>query len=205
MSALFLGIPGSEEIIINKSGLGQLKSWYANLDVNMIALIVARSKNNVIGKDGHIPWQIPGEQSQFRELTTGNIVIMGRKTYEEIGRPLPNRQTIVISKSKKFLGPDLSTAGSVKEALEVISSKLDAANKNIYIAGGYGVYKEALPLVDAMYITEVDLIIPDGQTFFPDFNPSDFNLEIGQCLGNDIKYTRTLYIRKEKSAALLNL
>ena len=68
----------------------------------MIGLIVARSKNNVIGKDGRIPWKIEGEQKQFKELTTGNIVVMGRKSYEEIGHPLPNRKTIVVSKSKKL-------------------------------------------------------------------------------------------------------
>ena len=71
---------------------------------NMIGLIAARSKNNVIGKNGRIPWKIEGEQKQFKELTTGNVVIMGRKTYEEIGRPLPGRKTIVVSKSKKFEG-----------------------------------------------------------------------------------------------------
>ena len=63
----------------------------------MIGLIVARSKNNVIGKNGNIPWKIKGEQKQFRELTTGNVVIMGRKSYEEIGHPLPNRMNIVVS------------------------------------------------------------------------------------------------------------
>ena len=63
----------------------------------MIGLIVARSKNNVIGKNGEIPWKIKGEQKQFKELTTGNTVIMGRKSYEEIGRPLPNRKNIIVS------------------------------------------------------------------------------------------------------------
>ena len=65
----------------------------------MIGLIVARSKNNVIGKNGKIPWKIKGEQKQFKELTTGNVVVMGRNSYDEIGHPLPNRETIVISKS----------------------------------------------------------------------------------------------------------
>ena len=63
----------------------------------MIGLIVARSKNNVIGRNGEIPWKIKGEQKQFRELTTGNVVVMGRKSYEEIGHPLPNRKNIIVS------------------------------------------------------------------------------------------------------------
>ena len=77
----------------------------------MTGLIVARSINNVIGKNGRIPWKIEGEQKQFKELTTGNIVIMGRKSYEEIGHPLPNRKTIVVSKTKEFKGENLETAG----------------------------------------------------------------------------------------------
>ena len=76
----------------------------------MIGLIVARSKNNCIGKNGKIPWKIKGEQKQFKELTTGNVVVMGRNSYDEIGHPLPNRETIVISKSKKYVGRNIHTA-----------------------------------------------------------------------------------------------
>ena len=165
----------------------------------MIALIVARSKNNVIGKNGRIPWQIPGEQSQFKELTTGNLVIMGRKTYEEIGHPLPGRKTIVVSTTKRFQGPDLATATSLKEALELAAEGFALPEQNIYIAGGYSLYKEALPLVDAMYITEVQIKVLGGDTFFPDFDPADFYLTVDQTFGDKIKYTRTLYTRKKSS------
>ena len=162
----------------------------------MIALIVARSKNNVIGKNGRIPWQIPGEQKQFKELTTGNIVIMGRKSYEEIGHPLPNRKTIVISSKKKFEGQDLTTAASVKEALTLAANGFARPDQNIYIAGGYGVYKEALPFVEVMYITEIDLNIKDGDTFFPDFDENDFVMTSEKKEGDEIKFTRTVYTRK---------
>ena len=163
---------------------------------NMIALIVARSKNNVIGKNGHIPWQIPGEQKQFKELTTGNIVIMGRKSYEEIGHPLPNRKTIVISSTKKFEGQDLTTAASVREALDLAAKGFARPDQNIYIAGGYRVYKEALPFVEVMYITEIDLSIKDGDTFFPDFDENDFVMTSEKKEGDEIKFTRTVYRRK---------
>ncbi len=163
----------------------------------MIGLIVARSQNNVIGKNGRIPWKIGGEQKQFKELTTGNVVVMGRKSYEEIGRPLPNRKTIVVSKSKKFEGENLWTAGSVKEAIELAAREKELAGKSIFIAGGYGIYKEALPYVDVMYITEVQTVVSDGDTFFPDFNKDDFNLEAGETFGDEIKYTRTIYIRRK--------
>ena len=162
----------------------------------MIALIVARSKNNVIGKNGRIPWQIPGEQKQFKELTTGNIVIMGRKSFEEIGHPLPNRKTIVISNTKKFEGSELATAASVKDALDLAAKGFARPDQNIYIAGGYGVYKEALSFVEAMYITEVDLFIENGDTFFPDFDIKDFAMTRGKEEGDEIKFTRTVYVRK---------
>lgn len=162
----------------------------------MTGLIVARSINNVIGKNGVIPWKIEGEQKQFKELTTGNVVIMGRKTYEEIGRPLPNRKTIVISKSKTFEGENLSTEPSVKDAV-ILARKL-YGNLNIFIAGGYEVYKEALPLVDVMYITEVRLVIEDGDVFFPDFDINDFEVKTGETSGDKIKYTRMIYTRRKK-------
>lgn len=156
----------------------------------MIGLIVARSKNNVIGRNGEIPWKIKGEQKFFKELTIGNIVVMGRKSYEEIGHPLPNRQNIIVSKTIKYEGENLITVSSLAEALAL------SDNSNIYIAGGYGVYKEAIPFVDVMYITEVDMNIEDGDVFFPEFDVNDFDLIIGETFGENTKYTRTTYIRK---------
>ena len=156
----------------------------------MVGLIVARSNNNVIGKNGCIPWRIKGEQKQFKELTTGNVVVMGRKSYEEIGHPLPNRKTIVVSRSKKFEGEDLATASSVKEAIEM------AGNQDVYIAGGYGLYKEAIPFVEKMYITEVHMDVEDGDVFFPEFDENDFTVTEGETLGDEIKFTRTVYTRR---------
>ena len=89
----------------------------------MLGLIVAYAENRVIGKDGMIPWKIKGEQLRFKELTTGNVVIMGRKSYEEIGRPLPNRTTIVISGTKNFDQENCFTVKSVKEAIELAGDR----------------------------------------------------------------------------------
>lgn len=172
----------------------------------MVGLIVARSKNNVIGKNGQIPWRIKGEQKQFKELTTGNIVVMGRKSYEEIGHPLPNRLNIVVSRTKQFSGDNLLMATSVREAIGLAQNDdichqfgLPAAGcAKIYIAGGYGLYKEALPFVDKMYITEVDLVVEDGDVFFPEFDPDDFELEIGETGGDEVKFTRTVYTRRKR-------
>ncbi len=161
----------------------------------MIGLIAARSLNNIIGKNGRIPWQIPGEQQQFKELTSGNLVIMGRKTYEEIGHPLPDRITIVVSKSKKFEDENLRSADSVKNALALALQTPEYAGKDIYFAGGYSIYKEALAYVDVMYITQVQLQIQDGDVTFPEFDATKFKLTVGQTLGDKIKYTRTIYKR----------
>ena len=124
----------------------------------MICLIVARSRNNVIGKDGTMPWHIPGELSQFRSLTTGNTVIMGRRTYEAIGHPLKDRTNIIVS-SLQINQKDCFTVSSLQQAIEK-----SPAGKDICIAGGAQLYKEAIPIVDVMYITEVDVLIEDGDT-----------------------------------------
>ncbi len=100
---------------------------------------------------------------QFRELTTGNVVIMGRKSYEEIGHPLPNRMNIVVSTTTEYQGDNLVSVKSLEDAL------LLAKGRDVYISGGYG-----------MYITEVDLNIEDGDTFFPEFDINDFEVLIGR-------------------------
>lgn len=125
----------------------------------MIALIVARSRNNVIGRNGQIPWKIKGEQAQFKKLTTGNVVVMGRKSYEEIGHPLPNRMNIIVSLSANYSGENLVTVSSLQEAIEA------AGDANIYVCGGYGLFMEAIPIVEKMYITEIDIEIKDGDVF----------------------------------------
>ena len=160
----------------------------------MIGLIVARSKNNVIGKNGEIPWKIKGEQKQFKELTTGNVVIMGRKSYEEIGHPLPNRKNIIVSRTKNFSGENLVTVSSLQEAINI------AKGEQVYIAGGYGLFKESIPFVSKMYITEIDTLIEDGDVFFPEFDSSEFDITVGETGGDEIKYTRTVYTRKTDSS-----
>ena len=162
----------------------------------MVALIVARSKNNVIGKQGKIPWNIKGEQKQFRELTTGNTVIMGRKTYEEIGHPLPNRLNIVVSKTVNYVGENLVTVDSLERAIEY------ADGTNIFIAGGYNLFKDAIKIVDKMYITEVNMEVSDGDVFFPEFNADDFDKTICEDDNGDNRYRRLLYVRKKNKDSL---
>lgn len=188
-----------------------------------IYLIAARSKNNVIGVDGEIPWDIPGEQSQFKELTKGNAVIMGRKTYEEIGRPLPGRLNIVVSKTTTFKGEvNLVTVWSLGEGIQ---KAREMGYQYIYIAGGAMLYKEAIHIVDKMYLTTVDtVIVPENSdapfassfrsdnitcaegnvTFFPNFSSGDFTHTEGEWQGDTIKYRREVYTRKPKKGAIFH-
>ncbi len=155
----------------------------------MVALIAACAKNQVIGEKGCIPWRIKGEQKRFRELTTGNVVIMGRCSYEEIGKPLPNRTTIVISSTKVFTGENCYTVSSLQDAIQL------AGDRDVFISGGAKLYEEALPIVEKMYITEIDKCF-DGDTFFPQFEEENFIKTIDDRIAGEIPYTYVTYTKR---------
>lgn len=156
----------------------------------MLALIVAYTRNRVIGNGGRIPWRIKGEQRRFRELTTGNVVIMGRRTYEEIGHPLPNRYTIVVSKTKHFEEENCTTVSSLEEAVRI------AGDRDAYISGGAGLYREAIDMADVMYITEIDAEI-EGDTFFPEFDAAQFDRTVEEHVDGEIPFDYVTYTRKK--------
>ena len=130
----------------------------------MVSIIVAKSKNNVIGSNGSIPWSVPKDLKYFKELTEGNTVIMGRKTYESLPenkKPLPNRINIVITRDSNIKANGCIIVNSLEEAL------LKADNKNdTFIIGGGEIYKQALNFVDKIYITEINEEFV-GDTYFP--------------------------------------
>ncbi|MCI5502456.1 MAG: dihydrofolate reductase [Lachnospiraceae bacterium] len=158
----------------------------------MIALIVAYAHENIIGNKGKIPWDIKGEKSRFRELTTGNVVVMGRKSFEEIGKPLPDRTIYVISSTKKFDMEGVHTVTSLKEAM------YKAGDRDVFISGGERLYMEAIDIVEKMYITEIDLNV-EGDTRFPEFDKSKFIKTIEKVVDGDIPYRYVTYTRKEFS------
>ena len=155
----------------------------------MIALIVAYAHDNIIGNKGKIPWDIKGEKNRFRELTTGNVVVMGRKSFEEIGRPLPDRTIYVISSTKKFEMDGVHTVTSLKEAMD------KAGDRDIFISGGERLYKEAIDIVEKMYITEIDLDV-EGDTRFPEFDERKFIKTTDKVIDGDIPYRYVTYTRK---------
>lgn len=169
----------------------KMQELFSKEETTMIALIVAYSKNYVIGNKGIIPWKIIGEQKRFRELTTGNIVVMGRGSFEEIGKPLPNRTTYLVSRELNYNLENLKSVSSLDEAVE------KAGNKDIYISGGAMLYKEALPIVDKMYITVIDKEI-EGDTFFPEFNKNDWIKTYEERFEGEIPYTYQTFERKCK-------
>jgi len=157
----------------------------------MICLIVAHTGNRVIGKDGRIPWKIPGEQKRFRELTIGNAVVMGRRTYEEIGRPLPGRLNIVVSRTKEFTGENLLTVPDLQTALQM------AGDRDVFVSGGRKLYREAIDIADVLYITEIDMAT-EGDTFFPQFDYSLFDRTVEQTFDEPVKYSYVTYTRKSR-------
>lgn len=157
----------------------------------MIALVAAYSKNHVIGNKGCIPWKIQGEQKRFKELTTGNVVVMGRRSYEEIGHPLSDRTTIIVSSTQNFNGENYFTVPSLQEAIAL------ANHKDIYVSGGAGLYQEAIDIVDKMFITEIDMEIV-GDTYFPKFDQNIFIREVNEKFDGIIPYTYLTYTKKKK-------
>lgn len=125
-----------------------------------VSIIVAASRNGVIGKDNDLPWHLPAEQAYFKKVTSGHPVIMGRKTYESIGRALPGRQNIIITRDKTYRAEGCKVTHSLEEALD--SAK---GAKEVFIIGGSQIYKQALPLADKLYFTRVEARI-EGDRFF---------------------------------------
>ena len=125
-----------------------------------VSAIVAASQNGVIGKAGGLPWKLPGELARFKAITMGHPVIMGRKTHQSIGRALPGRQNLVISRDKSYKADGCQTFASLPEALAAAE-----ATDEVFIIGGGAIYELAMPKLDKIYLTEVAADI-SGDTFF---------------------------------------
>ena len=132
-----------------------------------IVAIAAVARNGVIGAGPAIPWRIPGEQQRFKRLTLGHPLVMGRLTYASIGRPLPGRTTLVVSRDPAFALPGVEVLPDVDSALD---RALELDHEQVFVAGGGQVYRAAWARLDALEITEVDQA-PTGDVFFPDIDP----------------------------------
>lgn len=170
---------------------------YPTATMTTLTLIVARASNGVIGRDNHLPWHLPEDLAHFKRTTFGAPIIMGRKTYESIGRPLPGRRNIVVTRdaSRRFDGCE--TVASLQEALTLVAK--DEVPK-AFLIGGAELYAKGVALADNMVVTEIvgDF---DGDAVFPEFNSNEWK-EVSRethraRAPNDFDYAFVIYERKK--------
>jgi dihydrofolate reductase len=136
-----------------------------------IVLVAAVADNGVIGRGGDIPWRIPEDMKHFREVTRGHPVVMGRLTYESIGRPLPQRTNIVVSRTPGWSAEGVTVAPSVEAALDVAREVAGRTGGDVMVMGGATIYEAAMAVADVQVLTEVHQA-PEGDTFYPAFDRS---------------------------------
>jgi len=158
-----------------------------------ISVIVAFSEGNIIGKNNQMPWKLSGDLKRFKAITTGHTVVMGRKTYESIGKPLSNRKNIVLTSIPESI-IDCTTANSLEDAISISCPETE-----LFIIGGASVYKQALPLANELYITRVHADL-DGDTRFPEIDYTEwietFREEHKADESNQYDYTFINYKRR---------
>lgn len=135
----------------------------------MINIVVAKASNNVIGAKNDLIWHLPNDLKHFKSITSGHPIIMGRKTFESLGRPLPNRTNIVVTGDQNWNAESIEIASSLPKAIEA-AKKID---DDIYIIGGGNIYKQAMEFTDVLYITEVHHEF-DGDTYFPEIDSDEW-------------------------------
>jgi len=152
-----------------------------------LAIVVAQSKNRVIGVNNDLPWRLPKDLAYFKSVTLGKPIIMGRKTFESIGRPLPGRTNIVISRNASFAPEGIEVVASLTQAVELAKEVCarDGVDEAMII-GGAQVYSQAIEMADALYITQVDAEI-EGDAFFPEVDYSAYRIEFQEDWQSDDK------------------
>ncbi len=167
----------------------------------ILSSIAAMARNRVIGVDNKLPWHIPEDFKFFKEKTKGHVLIMGRKTFESLGKPLPNRFHIVITRQPeyKYEDPNVEVVHNLQMAMELahmLTTKFKAKfGDEVFIAGGGEIYKQAMDLVDRIYLTVIEKDFP-GDAKFPDFNEDDFSLTRNELRTEPIPFSFRTYERK---------
>lgn len=136
----------------------------------ILSLIAAIGKNNELGKENKLLFSLPKDMKHFKEVTTGHPVLMGRKTFESIGRPLPNRRNIVVTRDMNYQANGTEVLHSLDEALEQFKN----TDEEIFVIGGGEMYKQALPLANKLYLTFVETSVDNADTFFPEFDANEW-------------------------------
>ena len=148
-----------------------------------ISMITAMAKNRVIGKNGQLPWHLPKDLQLFKKITTGKNIVMGRKTFESIGKPLPNRNNIILTHDKTFCTPNCEIVHSTDDILQ-------QHQEEIIIIGGGEIYKCFLPLANKVYLSIIDCDI-DGDTYFPELDTREWDFKLEQEYPKDDQNTHS--------------
>lgn len=135
-----------------------------------LSVIVAIDQKNAIGKDNRLLWHLPADLQHFKRITSGHTIIMGRKTYDSIGKALPNRRNIVISRNKDLIIEGVEVVGSLEDGLGLCGEE-----KEVFIIGGAEIYRQALPYASKLYLTCVE-VEADADTFFPAIDPEEWQI-----------------------------
>lgn len=161
-----------------------------------LLLIAAQSENRVIGNGSSIPWRVKGEQQLFKRITDGHTLIMGRKTFESIGRPLPGRETVIISRNKTYRHQGCLIANSLSKAIELA----DSCPGDNFVAGGGEIYALAIDLADGVHLTTIHKEV-EGDVYFPEL-PDDFVMRREEFCESNINYTYRYYERRHGQMGL---
>lgn len=148
----------------------------------VVALIAAVAANGVIGRDNRLPWHLPEDLREFKRITLGKPIIMGRKTFESIGRPLPGRTSIVLTRRPDWTREGVVVAANLRQALAMAEELAGGDQGEIMVIGGEQIYRLALPLADRLYLTRVDLEVP-GDSHFPALDPAQWR-EVSRRVGH---------------------
>jgi len=164
----------------------------------IVSAIAAVSKNGVIGKDNDVPWYLPADLKYFKNKTLNHHVIMGRKTLDSIEQPLPKRTNIILTRNPFFVASNVIVVHDIEEALEIAEQN---GEEETFILGGAEIYRLSLPYLDKLYLTEVDIDIPNGDAYFPEVDWKEWQL-ISQDPHqpdekNEYAYNFKVYQRKE--------
>jgi dihydrofolate reductase len=164
-----------------------------------ISLLLAASENNVIGRDNRLPWHLPNDLTYFKNLTWGLPILMGRKTFDSIGKPLPGRKSIVITRDGGWTHKGVEAVHSMGEAIQKAE---EYGAKEIFVIGGAQIFKAALPAAGRIYLTRIHHAF-DGDVFFPDITNRDWILASSRFCEKDEKnsYDHTYEVWERKASA----
>jgi dihydrofolate reductase len=137
----------------------------------MISHIFAMDQNRVIGKDNRLPWHLPADLAYFKKVTMGHAIMMGRKTFESIGRPLPGRENVIVTRNRSFRAEGCTVLHSLEEVRQFAANRDD----EVFVIGGAELFQATLPVADRLYITKIEASFP-GDTFYPAFDESQWQL-----------------------------